>query len=247
MLKKRGLSDEYYNDLNQIKIGFQSILNNMNHKKSFKMFRFKEKSEVRQDAAAATPEAAAAAATPEAAAAAAEKAKKEAAEAAEKAKKEADEAAKKAEEEAAKEAAEKKAEEMKKQIDENQKKFDEAMTKEAEAQKKYDDEAAKVAEEAAKAKAEAATKDEANSTTITEVVMNAKKIRQFMDDEEFKTYIDKLFTLQTKTLKRQMQEQAAIDLKEMVEDALSDPMISGKAKKEKKTVNSLLKEKKNIV
>jgi len=44
-----------------------------------------------------------------------------------------------------------------------------------------------------------------------------------------------------------MQEEAAIDLKEMVASALDDPMITGKEKKPKKSSNdNLLKQKKNI-
>jgi len=44
-----------------------------------------------------------------------------------------------------------------------------------------------------------------------------------------------------------MQEEAAIDLKEMVASALDDPMITGKEKKPKKSTNdNLLKQKKNI-
>jgi len=45
-----------------------------------------------------------------------------------------------------------------------------------------------------------------------------------------------------------MQEQAAIDLKEMVASALDDPLITGKEKpkKKKQSGNNLLKQKKNI-
>jgi len=36
MTSRRGVINEYYNDLTQIKIGFQSILNKSNHTKMFK-------------------------------------------------------------------------------------------------------------------------------------------------------------------------------------------------------------------
>lgn len=193
------------------------------------MFRFKERERVQEDAAAATSEEDAA------------KAAEEAAKKAEEEKKKAEEEAKKAAEEAAK----KKAEEMKKQIDELQKKIEEA-------QKKADEEAAKALEEAEKAEeekekalAEQMTKDEANSTAITDVLVSSKEVRAFMDEGEFKEYMGKLQELQTKTLKRQMQEQAESDIKEMIAAALSDPLISGKKRGVKNNNrNSLLQNKK---
>mmetsp|Transcript_47855 Transcript_47855/g.40475 ORF Transcript_47855/g.40475 Transcript_47855/m.40475 type:complete len:227 (+) Transcript_47855:1097-1777(+) len=185
------------------------------------MLRFKEKVTVKD---AAADEAAA-------------KKKEEDEAAAAKKKKEDEEAAKKKEEEDAK----KKEEDGKKQVDAQKEIAEKALVKNTEDMKKLEEAATKKLEDDAKLAAEALVKDEANNTSITGVLTNAKQMRIIMDEDEFRIYMDKLYTLQTKTLKRQMQEQAINDLTAMIGLALNDPLIGTKksSNKQNKSISKL--------